>query len=148
MNPQEIINWLRTGIQGPSKPNREIAADCIEQLRGSLVVEQARIAELERLIEHMSHKAELYDEARALVGTLGHMNVTNAVSSLQSRIAELEAQAAIVRRAVDVLKGMEWPVSRLTGEKYCPNCGQYASHDSTCELAAILRDAEQAGVES
>lgn len=64
-----------------------------------------------------------------------------------SRIAELEAQAAIGRRAVDVLKGLEWPVSRLTGEKYCPNCGQYAGHDSTCELAAILRDAEQAAPE-
>lgn len=52
--------------------------------------QQARIAELERLIEHMGHKAELYDEACALVGTLGHMNVTNAVSALQARITELE----------------------------------------------------------
>lgn len=61
----------------------------------------------------------------------------------KARIAELEAQAAIGLRAVAVLKGLEWPVSRLTGERYCPSCWQYASHNSACEMAAILRDADK-----
>lgn len=46
-NPTQIIKWLRTRQQGSSLPNREKAADLIEELQAAVIASQARIAELE-----------------------------------------------------------------------------------------------------
>jgi hypothetical protein len=96
----------------------ETSGDHFMRAADMLRIQQARIAELERLIERMGHKAELYDEACALVGTLGHMNVTNAVSALQARIAELEAKAADGTdwKAIAIVLGqrVNWAISHIS----------------------------------
>lgn len=78
----------------------------------------------------------------------------------QARIADLEAQAAIGRRAVEMLQKLEW-LEVLRGHErsprvgHCVLCGyahpitgEWEGHRSDCSLAAILRDAANAGVES
>ncbi len=92
MNPQEIITWLRTGTQGPSKPNREMAADCIEQLRGSLVASQARIAELSESLTMV--------EAERSGAEVNREDCEAECAQLRAKVAELERVAAIGRRAV------------------------------------------------
>lgn len=47
-SPTQIIKWLRTRKQGSSLPNREKAADLIEELQAAVIASQSRIAELEQ----------------------------------------------------------------------------------------------------
>lgn len=77
--------------------------------------------------------------------------ITEAADRLaeqQARIAELEAQAAIGRRAVEMLRAFEWSAG---GGGYCPSCSEHVpiisgrlGHKPDCRLGAFLRDAEQA----
>lgn len=69
---------------------------------------------------------------------------------LRAKLAELESQAAIGRRAAEMLKDLEMsrPVidaNGFSGRGCLKCCGVRAlGHKPGCELAAILRDAEQA----
>jgi len=108
----QIVEWVRTGVQGPAKPNREMVAQYIEQLHGALATAYA---------EH---------------------------EKTQARIAELERQAEIGRRAVKMLEDLEWS-GGPSGWPACPCCGWDIGpngHAEGCKLSAILRDAEQAGM--
>lgn len=77
----------------------------------------------------------------------GHLRDATKMAEQQARIAELEAQAAIGRRAVEMLKDLEW-LGGHDGWPACIHCGRELKpgHAGDCELATILRDAEQAGM--
>ena len=65
-----------------------------------------------------------------------------------THIAELERQAAIGRLAVKMLDEVQYS----GGGVYCPGCGHaepdgvWHGHSDACEIAAILRDAQLAGM--
>lgn len=103
-NPTQIIKWLRTRQQGSSLPNREKAANLIEELQGAVIASQSRIAELER-------------------------------------------QVAIGQRAVEMLRKHQHAADISLRASYCPECDKIQpQHADDCELSAILRNAEQAGM--
>ena len=74
------------------------------------------------------------------------------IEQLQARIAELERQADIGRRAVLGLQAIEWSRPVIDRKGFlgpgCIECGRdrERGHTDKCALAAILRDAEQAGM--
>jgi len=87
--------------------------------------------------------AEIYQLVTGATGEPGNWNgaepVRQKLEALQARIAELEAQAAVGARAVEVLRKVERCVpGGITGR--CPVC-KMSKHTDACELAAILRDA-------
>lgn len=87
-----------------------------------------------------------------LVGEVGYQLIEKdaEIERLQARIAELEHQAAIGRRAVLGLRALEWsrPVIDRNGflGRGRIECGRgrESGHTEKCAAAAILRDAEQA----
>ena len=96
MNPQEIIN----GLQGPSKPNREMAADCIEQLR-EWPSEQERAKALETWRRQMLAVESQWNVQRVgeLCGVKIGEDIRPAIEPFiraqQARIAELQQQAEL-----------------------------------------------------
>ena len=119
-----------------------------EHLRDAakMVEQQARIAELEKSVEWWQGCAKDCGDV-----------INDGIESrqqLRDKLAELEAQAAIGRRAVEMLRGLEWvrPVIDRNGflGRGCINCccGRFHGHADSCELSAILRDAEQAAPHS
>ena len=70
------------------------------------------------------------------------------VERQQALISELEQQAAIGRLAVKMLDEVQYS----GGGVYCPGCGHaepdgvWHGHSDACEIAAILRDAQLAGM--
>lgn len=143
-----------------------------QQLRAENDQLRAKVAELERvsprceccgyLVHHSEHKgciraadkmAELVTSESAIAWvkiaeggrayiatgpTEGYIPVAAA-----QKLAELERQVEIGRRALVILEELEWSPN-------CPSCGADGdyldrTHDN-CKLDAILRDAEQAGM--
>lgn len=87
--------------------------------------------------------------AYQLAGTVVHEidTVKEENVTLKKRIAELEAQAAVGRRAVLALRALEWSRSVIDRNVFlgtgCIECGRdrRRGHTDKCALAAILRDA-------
>jgi regulator of replication initiation timing len=162
MNQPEIID----SVQGPSKPNREMAADCIEQLRNaarSLTAEnqnlyrnvselRARIAELTDIVEGRAQfkREPMVDLQQHMLGKLGE-------------IGEPAQQVPDAARLDALLKGIEDKLQHAYFSARSECCG--TSRNGECcgssrpvwiaedaltmdllspvqrELAAILRDA-------
>lgn len=64
-----------------------------------------------------------------------------------ARIAELEALANVGQRAVEMLRKHQHTADVALCESYCAECDTaQPKHANNCELAAILRDAADAGM--
>lgn len=88
--------------------------------------------------------------ARDIQGGDGVANA--AIAEAADRLEDLERQAAIGRRAVEELRSIETIQTEAPGWHECPSCFRGSNHLSKelhnqgCSLAAILRDAEKAGM--
>lgn len=117
------------------------AAEIVDKAIERLAEQQARIAELEALGRANDDEIELKQLCIA--------GMEEQADKMRSRIATLEAQAAIGRRAVAMLSKHRRYLGESVGEvaaEWCIECDSSSACADDCELAAILRDAEQAGV--
>lgn len=125
------------------------SADVMERLAEENKQQQARIAELDGriniLLEQRNRLGQDVQNA-AITGVVPENHAIGAqlglVANLRAKVAELERQAAIGRRAVEALKQYGRYVG-LAGIERCVECDSATECDPDCELAAILRDAEQ-----
>lgn len=103
-----------------------------------LAEQKARIAELEKSVEWW----------QGCTKDCGDV-INDGIESrqqLRAKVANLEARAAIGQRAVEMLRKHHRYLGESVGEvaaEWCIECDNSGACADDCELAAILRDAEQ-----
>ncbi|HGN8661066.1 hypothetical protein AM469_004118 [Pseudomonas aeruginosa] len=106
----------------------------------------------DRIVGELRYKAELYDEVWALVTGKGYMNVTTAISVLESerdaalaRVAEFEAQAqhsAGYAEARQCVNCRHIGINDADAGGNCPECGGYYELEAQANVAAPVAQAQ------
>lgn len=103
-NPTQIIKWLRTRQQGSSLPNREKAADLIDELQGAVIASQARIAELEQANSQVILDSS--DHVRDATKMVTGRQLADAVNELREIAIKFHAAGQLRERIAGVVRGL------------------------------------------